>query len=110
MNTNTCVIDTLNLLTESNGSDALDDIDLAIETISQARGVFGASQNILTSRVASLDNARVNLAAAESRIRDVDVAAETADLVRNQILQQFAATVLAQANAQPQIALRLLEF
>ena len=50
-----------------------------------------------------------NLSAAESRIRDVDVATETSDLTRNSILQQAAVSVLAQANIQPQLALQLLQ-
>lgn len=61
------------------------------------------------SAVRSLGNAQQNLASAESRIRDVDVAFETADLTRNSILQQASVSVLAQANAQPQIALSLLQ-
>jgi flagellin len=52
---------------------------------------------------------RENTSAAESRIRDVDVAAETADLTRNSIMQQAATTILTQANVQPQIALTLLQ-
>ena len=57
----------------------------------------------------SSDLVTENLSAAESRIRDVDVAAETADLTRNSILQQAAVSVLAQANVQPQLALALLQ-
>jgi flagellin len=63
----------------------------------------------MVSTIASIANARENLAAAESRIRDVDVAEETADLTRNSILQQAAVSVLAQANVQPQLALTLLQ-
>ena len=62
----------------------------------------------MTSAIASIANVRENLSAAESRIRDVDVASETADLTRNTILQQAATAVLAQANAQSQLALQLL--
>jgi flagellin len=58
--------------------------------------------------VRSIATAGENLSAAESRIRDVDVAHETADLTRNSIMQQAAASVLAQANIQPQLALSLL--
>ena len=57
----------------------------------------------------SILNARENLSAAESRIRDVDVAEETAELTKNSIMQQAAVSVLAQANSQPQIALSLLQ-
>ena len=62
----------------------------------------------MSSAIASIATARENLAAAESRIRDVDVAMETADLTRNSILQQAAVSVLQQANTQPQLALSLL--
>ncbi len=95
--------DATNALTE------LDLIDTEIEAISTARGALGASQNRLQSAFASIQSARENLSAAESRIRDVDVAAETADLTRNSILQQAAVSVLTQANTQPQIALSLLQ-
>jgi flagellin len=69
---------------------------------------MGAFQNRLQSTLASIQNTTENLSAAESRIRDVDVAWETADLTRNTILQQAATSVLAQANLQPQLALSLL--
>lgn len=87
---------------------ALSAIDTAIDDISRARGRFGATQNRLDSTLRSILNQRDNLAASESRIRDVDIALETADLARNSILQQAAVSVLAQANLQPQLALRLL--
>ena len=89
-------------------SAALATIDTAINTVSTNRGDLGATQNRLNSVIASISNARENLSAAESRIRDVDVAAETADLTRNSIMQQAAVSVLAQANVQPQLALNLL--
>jgi flagellin len=89
-------------------SSALATIDTAINTVSTNRGALGAAQNRLNSVVASIANTRENLSAAESRIRDVDVAAETADLTRNSILQQAAVSVLSQANVQPQLALSLL--
>jgi flagellin len=99
---------TFDLTTITNASSALDTIDAAITSITNARGDLGASQNRLQSAIRSLQNAEENLSAAESRIRDVDVARETADLTRNTILQQAAVSVLAQANLQPQIALNLL--
>lgn len=83
-------------------------IDTAISSISSNRGSLGATQNRLQSAFASISNVRENLSAAESRIRDVDIASETADLTRNSILQQAATSVLGQANAQPQLALSLL--
>jgi flagellin len=83
-------------------------VDQAIDLVNTARGELGASQNRLQSVFSSIMNVRENLSAAESRIRDVDVAWETADLTRNTILQQAAVSVLAQANVQPQLALSLL--
>ena len=93
----------------ANASAALDIIDTAIDSVTNARSDLGASQNRLLSSLRSTQVAAENLSASESRIRDVDVAHETADLTRNSILQQAATAVLAQANAQPQIALSLLQ-
>ena len=73
-----------------------------------ARGSLGAAQNRLGSTINNLSITTENLASAESRIRDVDVAYETAQLTRNNILQQASISVLSQANAQPQSALQLL--
>ena len=72
------------------------------------RGNLGAGQNRLETTISSLQVRSENLAAANSRIRDVDIAAETAMLTKNSILQQAALSVLAQANAQPMSALALL--
>jgi flagellin len=94
--------------TASNASGELATLDAAIDSVTTARGQMGATQNRMQSAIASIANARENLAAAESRIRDVDVAHETADLSRNTILQQAATAILAQANVQPQLALTLL--
>ena len=76
--------------------------------MSSFRGSLGASQNRLQPTFRSIQVQSENLAAAESRIRDVDVATETADLTRNTILQQAATAVLSQANVLPQLALSLL--
>lgn len=89
-------------------SSAIADIDTTINTISQLRGKLGAAQNRLSSTIANVANQAENIAAANSRIRDIDVALETADLTRNSILQQASLSILAQANAQPQSALSLL--
>ncbi|MCB9868989.1 MAG: flagellin FliC [Planctomycetes bacterium] len=94
--------------TSGNTSTAIADIDTTINTISSLRGKFGATQNRLLSTVNNLAVASENINAANSRIRDVDVAFETADLTRNSILQQASLSILAQANAQPQSALSLL--
>ena len=87
---------------------AITNIDAAINTVSSLRGSLGAVQNRLGSTINNLAIQVENLSAAESRIRDVDVAFETAQLTRNNILQQASISVLAQANAQPQSALTLL--
>ena len=87
---------------------AITNIDAAINSISALRGTLGAVQNRLGITVSNLSITTENLTAAESRIRDVDVAYETAMLTRNSILQQASISVLAQANVQPQSALRLL--
>ncbi len=100
---------TFNLTSVSSAADALDILDTAIDSVTNARSDLGATQNRLQSSLRSTQVATENLSASESRIRDVDVASETADLTRNSILQQAAASVLAQANAQPQLALSLLQ-
>ncbi len=98
-----------NLLTSTNASGVLDPLDAAISSLSTTRGNLGAAQNRLLSVIRSIQNTNENLTGAESRIRDVDIASETADLTRNTIMQQAAVSVLSQANLQPQIALALLQ-
>ncbi|MCG8553713.1 MAG: flagellin, partial [Proteobacteria bacterium] len=83
-------------------------IDQAISDLSSERANLGAAQNRLNVTIANLGSARENLAAANSRIRDVDVASETAQLTRNTILMQAGVAVLAQANQMPAMALSLL--
>ncbi|MAG57990.1 MAG: flagellin FliC [Planctomycetes bacterium] len=92
----------------SNASTAITAIDLAIDSVTSFRGELGAAQNRLDSAINSLTIRSENLSAANSRILDVDVAAETAMLTKNSILQQAALSVLAQANQQPLSALSLL--
>lgn len=87
---------------------ALGGIDTAIDRVSALRGRLGATQNRLDSTIANLGSRSENLSAAESRIRDVDVAYETALLAKNQILHQASIAILGQANALPQSALALL--
>lgn len=88
---------------------ALSAVNAAINTLTQTRGVIGAFQSRLTFAVDNLTVQRENFLAAESRIRDADIASEAANLVRLQVLQQAATAVLAQANQQPQRALELLQ-
>ncbi|MDD9942524.1 MAG: flagellin [Myxococcales bacterium] len=87
---------------------ALDSIDDAIEDVVTARADIGTAQNRLSTSMANLGSMRENLTAADSRIRDVDVAEETAEMTRNSILMQAGVAVLAQANQSPSMALSLI--
>jgi flagellin len=83
-------------------------IDSAISTVSSRRSTIGSLQNRLDSTIKSLAILEENMSASESRIRDVDVAKEAASLTKNQILQQASASLLAQANQSPSVALSLI--
>ena len=87
---------------------ALEAIKVALTSIGRSRGNLGALESRLSASINNLQVARENFKAAESQIRDLDVAAEAAELTRLNILQQAGAAVLAQANQQPAIALQLL--
>jgi len=91
-----------------NAQKALATIDKAIAATSSSRATLGATQNRLQVTVSNLQSANNNLSAANSRIRDVDVAEESASMTRNNILSQAGLAVLAQANQLPQQALSLL--
>ncbi len=84
-------------------------IDKALEILSATRATVGAQMNRLEYTISNLDTARENLTAAESRIRDLDIAEETTNLTKNQILVQSATSMVAQANKIPQQALSLLQ-
>lgn len=92
-----------------NALTALGTIDAALAVVSTERAKYGASMNRLDITVSSIQTMRLNLSAANSRIRDVDVAVETSKLARNQVLSQAGVSVLAQANQLPQLALNLLQ-
>jgi flagellin len=98
----------LDLSTKAGAQAALSTIDSALQTLSNARATLGAAGNRFNSAVASIQAASESLSAANSRIRDVDVAEETSRLARAQVLMQAGVSVLAQANQMPQIALKLL--
>ena len=87
---------------------ALEAIKVALTSIGRSRGNLGALESRLSASINNLQVARENFKAAESQIRDLDVAAEAAELTRLNILQQSGAALLAQANQQPAIALQLL--
>ena len=98
--------------TTSDGQSAsratLDAVNSAISSLAATRGNLGAAESRLRVAINNLSVAKENFASAESRIRDADVAADAAELTRLGILQQAGASVLAQANQQPSIALSLL--
>ncbi|MSP25139.1 MAG: flagellin FliC [Myxococcales bacterium] len=88
---------------------AINAVDAAFTIVNTRRAEYGAQQNRLEVAASNSQAIRTNLAAANSRIRDVDVAEETSTLARTQVLIQAGTSVLAQANAQPQVALSLLQ-
>ncbi len=90
-------------------SDMLTAIDGAIETIDTQRAKFGAVQNRFDNTISNLQNIAENVSAARGRIQDTDFAAETANLSKNQILQQAGTAILAQAKQLPQAVLSLLQ-
>jgi flagellin len=94
--------------TAKDAETAIDSIDKAISDVSTTRGSLGAVQNRLEHTINNLGVISENLAASESRIRDVDMAEEMTDFSKNQILTQSATAMLAQANAKPQSVLKLL--
>ncbi len=90
-------------------TNALSAVRTAISNLSSARGTLGAAESRLTYAIDNLSVARENFIAAESRIRDADIAEETANMLRLQVLQQAGTAVLAQANLQPELVLKLLQ-
>lgn len=101
-------INAVNISTVGGANNAISLIDGALSQVATVRGSMGALQNRFQSVVASLTASSENLSAARSRIQDADFAAETAQLTRNQILQQAGVAMLAQANALPNNVLTLL--
>lgn len=89
--------------------DVLETIDKAIGSVSTQRSTLGAAQNRLDHTINNLTTTSENLSAAESRIRDVDMAAEMMEFTKNNILSQAATSMLAQANQMPQSVLQLLQ-
>lgn len=93
----------------SNIDAAIIAIDAAIATIGDTRASLGASQNRLTSTISNLQNIVENTTAAQGRVQDTDFAAETANLTKQQTLQQASTSVLSQANQLPSAVLKLLQ-
>jgi flagellin len=101
-------VSSLTISSQASAQTALATIDTAIERVSTARATLGAAGNRLNTVTQTIRTASENLSAANSRIRDVDVAEETSQLSRTQILMQAGISVLSQANQMPQMALKLL--
>lgn len=98
----------INVSTQANANTAIETINNAITTVSEARAKLGAYQNRLEHTINNLGTSSENLTSAESRIRDVDMASEMSEYSKNNILSQAAQAMLAQANTQPQQVLQLL--
>jgi flagellin len=107
--TTTGAVSAVDISTAAGASSALATIDAALTTLDSQRATLGAVQNRFDSVISNLSNVAENTSAARSRIMDADFASETAQLARTQILQQAGISVLAQANAQPQNVLALLQ-
>ena len=101
-------IDGLSVGDRGSARDALGQVDDALEKLGKMRADFGAVQSRMNATVSNLDIQHENLSAANSRLRDTDVARESAELASSSILQQAAVSVLAQANQQPAAALKLI--
>ena len=99
----------IDISTAKAANETLDAIDYAIDTVSSQRATLGAIQNRMEYAISALSATEENLSAAESRIRDVDMADEMVSYTKNSILNQSAMAMLAQANQQPQAILQLLQ-
>lgn len=102
-------IDDLSVLSHEEASSAIEKLQKAIDSVSSDRSRIGSYQNRLEHTLNFLSNYEVNLQAAESRIRDADIAKEIMELTKNQILLQVSYALLAQANQQQQLVLQLLK-
>ena len=102
-------INGISIANVSGANNAIQTIDFALSQVDRVRGDIGAVQNRFSSAISSLSITSENLTAARSRVQDADVAQETANLTKNQILIQAGVAVLAQANQLPSVALSLLK-
>lgn len=102
-------LEELSIDTKVNAQRSLSILDNAIEDVSSIRGELGAIDNRLSSTIRNLSVSIENLSAANSRIKDVDIAVETSELTRNNIMMQAGTSVLQQANSIPKMALTLLQ-
>ncbi|MBB1291265.1 flagellin [Pseudoalteromonas sp. SR43-6] len=111
MNTNSSElinVDTIDLSTADGSQNALSIIDSALAQIDDSRADLGALQNRFGHTISNLANISENVSASRSRIQDTDFATETAEMTKNQILQQAGTSILSQANQIPQAAISLL--
>lgn len=108
VNTAALGIDDVLMVDQDLAQSSITKLDKALETVSGVRATIGAQINRLEYTMTGLDTTRENLTAAESRIRDLDIADEMAKFTKNQILMQSNIGMLAQANSLPQMALSLL--
>ena len=99
----------IDITTQANAQNVLGDVDKMLAVVDKKRAELGAVQNRMDSTIRNQSNISENLSAARSRIRDADFATETANMTKQNILQQAASSVLAQANQRPQAALSLLK-
>jgi len=97
------------LTTFGSAQTAITALDAGIQSLSTVRAGFGTSLNRFSFAASSLQSQQTNLSAAVSRIRDVDIASETANMSKNQVLTQAGAAILKQANQSPQLAMQLLQ-
>ena len=102
-------VSTIDISTSIGSQASLSIVDAAITAIDSERAQLGAVQNRLSSTISNLQNIVENVSAARSRVRDTDYAVETANLAKNQVLQQAGLSVLSQANASSQSVLTLLQ-
>lgn len=100
--------DSVSVEDKSSAKDSLSMVDAALDKLGSMRANFGSIQSRLNATVSNLDIQNENLSAANSRIRDTDIAKETSEIASAQILQQAAVSVLAQANTFPNVALKLI--
>jgi flagellin len=102
-------VENISVSTQTNAEKAVTVIDEALSQVDNIRGGLGAVQNRFQSTISNLSNVSENLSAARSRILDADVAQETSNMTKQNILQQAGVAILAQANQAPQLALSLLK-
>ena len=108
MNSDSLGLTRTNVLDQGSSREAIEQVNNAIDELSSIRSYYGALQNRLEHTVSNLSNTIENLTAAESRIRDTDMAKSMMSYVRNSILVQSSQAMLAQANQQPSSVLQLL--